>query len=224
MRAGLFRTPQHSLSLEIGSGSGYFASLATIDVAVDISFSALNELRKEHDCFVVVADAARLPFKDGSFRRVYVNDVLHHLKAEGVLHESCREINRILERGGILCVSDRLPSFYNSALLVISYWGRKAFSLIPQSQKIRWSGNMDEPPMSEVDYDIINAGMERVSRKRWKNCCVFWTYGFQQLINVIMPENAARRLARFFVKMLNAIEGHLPDWFKTDGCLILKKK
>lgn len=224
LRISLFNVPKEHPSLEIGCGSGYFASGVGIDVAVDTSFFALDELRKEYGCHVVVADASNLPFKDGTFKRVYVNDVLHHLKAEGVLGESCDEINRILDRKGMFLISDRIPSLYNTIILFISCFGRRIFSLLPQRKKIRFSGSMVEPPMSEHDYEVICKDMEVVVRKRWKNCFVFWFYVLQQVINVTMPEAVGRGFAGFFVKRLIAIERYVSRMIKTDQCLVLRKQ
>lgn len=214
---------KNGYALEIGAGSGEFAQKARIDVAVDISQAALLNLKAKHQCLAVVADASRLPFKANSFQNVYVNDVFHHLKAQGLLEDACAEIKRVLGGGGLLFVSDRAPLLYNRILLKLNYFFRGIFHLLIRDKGVRFSGSLDEPAMTDGDYKVICREMKVLSRQEWKNFLVFWVYGAQQFLNVIFTENMRQKCAAQFVYALNRIEGKTSRFLKTDLCLIMQK-
>ena len=88
------------LSLEIGVGSGRFASKLGIDVGVDISERMLK-IAKERGVEVVRSDAANLPFKDKTFDFVYIIFTLCFLENP---ERSLSEVHRVLKNGGKLVV------------------------------------------------------------------------------------------------------------------------
>jgi len=97
-------------SLEIGSGTGYFtlnlmqAGVVGSAVCTDVSPGMLEMLRANAERLglevgTAVADAASLPFEDGSFDLVLGHAVLHHLPE---LDRSFAEFMRVLRPGGVL--------------------------------------------------------------------------------------------------------------------------
>ncbi len=88
-----------SPSLEIGVGTGRFTVIG-IDVGIDISLPMLKIARRRRvEC--VWGDAANLPFKDKSFRSVYLVFTLCFLE-EPV--KVLREIRRVLNGVLVTCV------------------------------------------------------------------------------------------------------------------------
>ncbi len=88
------------LSLEIGVGTGRFASPLGIDIGIDISVKALNIARRR-GVEVLRADAKSLPFKDSIFDYVYVIFTLCFLDNP---IESLKETYRVLKDSGFLIV------------------------------------------------------------------------------------------------------------------------
>lgn len=88
-----------SPSLEIGVGTGRFAIIG-IDAGIDISHQMLKIARKRGvEC--VWGDAANLPFKDKSFRSVYLVFTLCFLDNP---YRVLREIKRVLNGILVTCV------------------------------------------------------------------------------------------------------------------------
>lgn len=225
IRRTSFNVNEKLNSLEIGPGAGYFTRIANVNIAVDVSISALMRIKTGSSCQTVVADAFALPFCSNSFDIVYTNDVMHHLKAQGVISCATDNIKRIIKNGGLWCVSDRRPSLYNSLFLKLNSIGRYVcmFLLRVLGKKIVFSGSNQEPPMEKVDYESINNGMIKIRHKYWKNWFVFFVYGFFQFARLILPRRMQFMLARILVRLCAFMEALLPDIFKSDVCIVLKK-
>jgi hypothetical protein len=221
----LYGAPVFDKSLEIGPGNGNFSKLAGINVVVDFSSSALHLLLRKHPCKTVLGDNSRLPFKGGSFKAVYTNDVLHHLKAQGILEISCNEIKRVLSDDGYWFVSDRLPTFQNSVLLFINRHGKKLFVFFSSilGRDLQLSGSDHELPMTDDDYRIVKSGMIIQAEKKWRSSMVFLCFVFFLGVSLFLPDAILRKTARFLVHLLRYFENNLPSWTKNDVCLAMKK-
>jgi SAM-dependent methyltransferase len=226
IRLNLFDVRKELFSLEIGPGRGHFTKKASVNVIVDFSLNALLKIKKDYDGLMVVANAAQLPFKEGCFYGVYANDIMHHLKAEDVLNESCSEIKRVLKPGGFFCVSDRRPSLYNSFLLLVNALARSLLKTVMKvlNKKVLFSGSDNEPSMTKKDYSMIYKTMDIVAEKRWKSWIVFWLYGAQQFVNLLIPASAQFKLAKILKRICVRAEEKFSDRYKTDICLILRKR
>jgi len=88
------------LSLEIGVGSGRFASKLGIDVGIDISKEVLM-MAKERGVEVIRCDAGKLPFMDNVFEFVYMIFTLCFLENPEM---AISEAYRVLKNGGKLLV------------------------------------------------------------------------------------------------------------------------
>ncbi len=109
LRKALGREPgRYEHALEIGSGTGYFslnlvlAGVIGRATCTDISPGMLralagNAARLGLEVETVAADAAALPFADGTFDLVFGHAVLHHLPD---LPAAFREFHRVLAPGG----------------------------------------------------------------------------------------------------------------------------
>ena len=82
--------------LDVGSGNGWLARTAhesACTVSVDLGVPNLKRLRQElgSDFLAVCADAARLPFRPGSFDRIVLSEVLEHVNwPDMVVSETAR--------------------------------------------------------------------------------------------------------------------------------------
>ncbi len=84
--------------LEIGVGTGRFASRLNVKYGVDISFNMLK-FAKERGIILVKAKGERLPFKDGSFDLVLIVVSLCFIKDP---FSVLKEANRVLVNNGKL--------------------------------------------------------------------------------------------------------------------------
>lgn len=91
------------MALEVGSGLSPMTEASDRIVYSEISLPALRALkrRQKRGCFVV-ADAANLPFKEGSFSQVICSEVLEHLPDD---RSALREIRSVLKSGGSLILT-----------------------------------------------------------------------------------------------------------------------
>src|SRR5690242_3708582 len=89
--------------LEIGCGEGgnlwHLRALGAARFGVDFSAAKAAFARRATGVAVAAADAARLPFADGSFDAVLFRDLLHHLPDRA---RALDEARRVLKPGGRL--------------------------------------------------------------------------------------------------------------------------
>ena len=89
--------------LEVGSGISPIVTDCPAAVYSDLSWTALEQLRRQlgHGVFVV-ADAACLPFRSGAVSHAISSEVLEHIQWDA---EAIRELSRVIEPGGRLLVT-----------------------------------------------------------------------------------------------------------------------
>ncbi len=91
------------MTLEVGSGISPICSATDRTVFTELSFAALRVLRAaQRTGHYVVADATRLPFKPGVFRRAVCSEVLEHIEDD---RGALREMTSALEPGGRLALT-----------------------------------------------------------------------------------------------------------------------
>ncbi|CAN5697138.1 hypothetical protein BH23CHL2_BH23CHL2_02070 [soil metagenome] len=102
--AALLRLPRHVTILEVGAGGGFLlAELRdagfTDLTASDVTASAGQEIQhRVPEADVLLADAARLPFKSSVFNVVISSDVIEHLPE---VDDHLSEVARVLTPGGL---------------------------------------------------------------------------------------------------------------------------
>jgi len=92
--------PEDGPALEIGAGTGRFAAPLGITFGVDLSLPMLRRAR-ERGIIAAAADAAALPFPEGSFARMLVMMTLCFSDEPSLL---LREAHRVLRPGGTLLI------------------------------------------------------------------------------------------------------------------------
>lgn len=91
------------LILEIGSGISPMTEKSDGIVYSDLSFAAMQKLKRAYQGSVcVVADAGRLPFRAGSFNQIICSEVLEHLPED---RPALSEIASVLKQGGFLILT-----------------------------------------------------------------------------------------------------------------------
>jgi len=91
------------LTLEVGSGLSPMTEASDRIVYSELSFPALRTLKSRKGRGIyVVADAAHLPFKAGSFSQVNCSEVLEHLPEDW---QALREIASVMKPGGSLILT-----------------------------------------------------------------------------------------------------------------------
>lgn len=99
----VLRPASQDLTLEVGSGVSPVTVGLDGVVCSELSFTACQTLRRNlgiDRC--VVADATRLPFKDGAFARAACSEVIEHVEDDGAV---LMELARVLAPGGRLALT-----------------------------------------------------------------------------------------------------------------------
>jgi SAM-dependent methyltransferase len=110
----LAKVPLHGPILDLGCGTGEFASLAMtgkLDMGVDLNVHALDKVART-GCYQALecADARQLPFADGRFQTVLAVSVLEHITQP---HRALAEAFRVLRPGGCLIATIVLADLHD---------------------------------------------------------------------------------------------------------------
>ncbi|MFC1815006.1 class I SAM-dependent methyltransferase [Thermodesulfobacteriota bacterium] len=98
------------MALEMGSGISPVMTRTNRIIYSDLSFMALQILKKNHaNGWHVVADGMNLPFKPGVFSHTICSEVLEHLKDD---HKALKELSRVMRPFGFLIVTFPHRKFY----------------------------------------------------------------------------------------------------------------
>lgn len=108
-------TNKEAIILDIGSGEALFASYHNLEnkyeniYLLDGNKEIINHLRKGFNNAILYTAPERLPFKDSTVSYIHCSHLVEHLYFQE-LYELLREIDRVLEKNGILVISS--PLFY----------------------------------------------------------------------------------------------------------------
>jgi ubiquinone/menaquinone biosynthesis C-methylase UbiE len=94
--------------LDVGSGEGcleeeYKETLSDkFVVGIDVSYEALKLSKAKYR---IVADAAKMPLKSGSFDKILSRETLEHMPSIHIVKNALSEMNRVLKNGGTASLS-----------------------------------------------------------------------------------------------------------------------
>jgi ubiquinone/menaquinone biosynthesis C-methylase UbiE len=96
--------------LDVGCGDGFYSyllsQLGDFDLTgIDSDAAALKNAKKQvnnKSLKLVVGDVLKMPFKAGTFNKVVCSEVLEHLPDD---KKGLMEINRVMKKGGTLCIT-----------------------------------------------------------------------------------------------------------------------
>lgn len=158
-------------ALDLGAGRG-IASFALAkdgwevcalepDQSDFVGSGAIKNLAKETGLKIKVFEewGEKLPFENNSFDLVFVRQALHHARN---LNELCKEIGRILKKGGLLIAvrehviskKEDLPIFLASHPLHKFYGGENAFLLSEYEKAIKDAGIKLTYVINPLESDI----------------------------------------------------------------------
>lgn len=106
----LYKLPQHSIILEVGTGSGFdllkIAKKNYCIVASDISQKSINAVKNkaiaenlDGNIIFLASDGQKLPFLDNIFDTSFLVATLHHFENQA---QALKEINRVTKKGGLI--------------------------------------------------------------------------------------------------------------------------
>ena len=104
-------------ALDVGCGNGVVSKVLADRFSLDLTGTDIADYRKEKIGFVPM-DGVRLPFADGSFELVFLNDVLHHTDDQAALLAEARRVGRTVlafevEPGFGIALFDRFINFFH---------------------------------------------------------------------------------------------------------------
>jgi len=106
----ILRGESPELILEVGSGLSPVMAASEKIVFSDLSYTALNYLKRTHQRGIfVVADATALPFKPAVFSHVICSEVLEHVEDD---QRALNEMGRVLNASGGLVLTFPHRRFY----------------------------------------------------------------------------------------------------------------
>lgn len=142
--------------LDAGCGGGGFAKAikhyrSDLEVyGIDISKKAIAHAKKDSlGVNFEVGDLYSLPFEDGFFEAVVIEDVLEHLERP---HEALDEINRVLKKGGIF--SAFVP--VEGTIFSLHFWLEK----LGWRAKERLAGHIQKFNKPKLRSGLREAGLE----------------------------------------------------------------
>jgi ubiquinone/menaquinone biosynthesis C-methylase UbiE len=164
--------PEGSRCLEIGCGSGYGARLVCrhfypqrVD-AIDIDPVMIElALRKSDGLFLeqasfLVADAQRLPYKNGCFDAVFNFGIIHHLEQWEL---GIKEISRVLRGGGAFYFEEIYPPLYANFLFrhLLAHPTQNRFYSGEFHAALRKAGLIILPGYKESAFGILGVAEKR---------------------------------------------------------------
>lgn len=149
-----FAIPTDEWVMEIGCGSGKLLSHHRHVIAVDFSPEILRKVKEAFPHYdVVCASASALPFRDGAIPAALANNMLHHVKGEGLLDAASAELKRVISPAGRLLVNDRNPCLVHHLIIVVTMSAKKLLRAV--FGEFGGCGSFHEPLFTRRDWARI---------------------------------------------------------------------
>jgi len=218
--------------VDLGGGNGYFLSYlkkycSFFGVTVDFSFEMLKsgqELFASEKNIFLDASVENIPFKTDSIDLVVLNGALHHFKASGLLRRSVEEADRILKKGGYVCIYDRNGSFlsrvFHSFAIFLKNILQKCIGKFPSSS------SSAEPDFNDKDLKLFLDKEYTIKKRTFVSTLPFFLFLiFCNFIEYLCGDRVAQGARRLFIHLAKLFERILPfKWFTIEQCVFLKKE
>jgi len=142
-------------TLDLGCGTGFH--LETLSkfseklIAVDMSFGALKESKKNIECDYIVCDINKLPFKDNTIDFIWIAGVLHHVPND--LKSLISNIRSILQNGSVILIDE--PNKLN----LFNYINMKLSKADPTGKERPLSLNRVERFLQSNNFTILKSDL-----------------------------------------------------------------
>lgn len=195
--------------LEVGCGNGYYLSLLNrvglkLDlIGIDIDKMALTDAVKfigDSRVKVVLADAAKLPFKNNSFDKIVMSEVIEHVEKE---KPALQEVYRVLKKGGVFalttCNTD-YPFFWDPINWILQHFFKTHI------KSGFWAGIWNQHirlyKRQQVDKLMRGAGFDIDRSEPLTSWCLPFNHYIVNLIAKLfyshkLPKNLAKGLNKF---------------------------
>lgn len=215
--------------LDVGCGTGRTVArlrLRGIDArGVDFAPAMIDAARCEHGLKdrVAVASADDLPFDAGEFDAVIADGVFHHLAVQGRLHESLREIHRVLRPGGTLCCFDRNGSLASLLMTTVSLTIKNVIKAITRRDHFASSATRAEIPFGGPrDLQLIqDHEFKPVDRKQVAVVPFFAAVVVLNTVGYFVSSGLRRRVEPAVCRIVSWFETHCGwRWFSVEQLLV----
>lgn len=223
---------KNKVVVDIGGANGFFLEhLRKITnffpITVDFIFHMLSigkyNIAKSNNHVFVNASAEKIPLKTGIVDIVIANGALHHFKAQNIYEKSIDEIDRIIKKGGYICVFDRNGSFVSRNFHDLALNIKTALQYL--IGKFSGSSSSIEPDFNDHDLSYLLSKGYRIHKRVFVSTvpffffllfCNFFEYtishSFAQMLRKILIYPAT-----FFEKILRFKS------FTIEQCVLLQK-
>jgi SAM-dependent methyltransferase len=142
------------LILEVGSGLSPMVDNSECIVYSELSFAALQTLKKrQYRGYFVVADATHLPFKAGSFSQVICSEVLEHLPEDRL---ALREIALVMkQKGSLILTFPHRHSYFAGDDRFVNHFRRYELG--------EMKSNLDEAGLKTVEIIKVLGPLEKIT-------------------------------------------------------------
>ena len=139
---------------EVGCGPGKLYGDHARVLLVDFSPEILARARTAMPHVAAVcASVDALPFRDHCLERIVANNMLHHVKGEGLLAAAVAEFRRVLRPEGRLYVNDRNPTLVHHAIILASNGAKRLLRRC--YGEFAGCGSFNEPLFLRRDWAVI---------------------------------------------------------------------
>ncbi|MFX1256310.1 MAG: class I SAM-dependent methyltransferase [Promethearchaeota archaeon] len=119
---------ENSTILDIGAGDGEFINHLSLEkkyervFLLDMNKETIEDLKKRFKNVILYNAPEKLPFENASVDLIHCSHMIEHLYYQD-LYQFLKEVNRVLEKGGIFIISTPLLShnFYNNLTHIKPY-------------------------------------------------------------------------------------------------------
>jgi len=199
-----FAVPPDAMIVEVGCGAGkLFRSHGRV-LALDFSPEILAHVKRAFPHYdVVCASVDALPFRDGTIQHLAANNMLHHVKGEGLLDAAVDEFARVLATDGRLYVNDRNPTLLHHAIILITmtvkHLLRRLFG------EFGGCGSFHEPLFTRRDWDRIGRRFRFRKSRHYYSAAMWSVDSFAKGLNVVLRRSERGLVARLQARTLPSL-------------------
>lgn len=209
--------------LEIGAGVGNFSRLLNNSIFTDFSSAMIEIAKKRVKGKGIVCSAHQLPFKNKEFNTIFVNDTFHHLKGQGLLKKSLKEIERVTRKDALLCFTDRAPNLLGNNSVLFFTFLKKFVARF--GNKKSGCGTEDEQAFTKKNYQLIEKNWRFEKVVYWRTIFTYFLTVFTHQLAQLGYWQACFQIQAKTLGLIKFLEKHFAfPFFCTEMSIRAKKK